>query len=258
MQCETSREQPRGHDQDFYTWREFKETVLELCPVDRDRLGLEGYLPLMLREGVIDLQQFVPSYQKRHETIYYSTDFATEGHASVGTLPPKSDVQSVWICDLSNSHRIPVRHYPWEKRFNLVYRHKGPVELFPNLMVMTASSVQAVELIDRLPVLQRSESHVHGLIAIDPQADTFYLAPHIGPSCVLDVHWHGRKLDFKDDELVPFDEEAAYAIASWVKAKIALQVDRDAGRSASFMGEYMLARTNLYITLKEQTIMLSK
>jgi hypothetical protein len=255
---QTEQVLPHGHGEDFYTWREFRENVLDLCPIDRNRLGLQRYLPMVLREAVIDLQQFVASYQNRHENLWYHQDFAIEGHASVGTLPPKADIQSIWICDLSRSHRFPVKHYPWEKRFNMVYRDKGPVELFPNLMVLTAAAVQAIELIDRLPALQRVENGQHGLIAIDPQAETFYLSPQMRPGWVLDIHWHGRKLDFKDNELVPFDEETAMAVASWVKSKVALQVDRDRTRAMDFMAEYYLARTNLYITLKEQAAMLSK
>lgn len=254
----TDQVQPHGHDQDFYTWKEFRCNVLDLCPVDNKRLGLERYLPLILREGVIDLQQFIPAYNKRHETLYYPQDFATEGEASVGTLPPKADIQSVWLCDLARSQRFPVKAYDWERRFDMIYRRKGPAELFPNLITLTAAAVQAIELINRLPALESIETHRHGLMAVDPQSETFYLVPRIQQGWVLDVHWNGRKLDFKDEELVPFDEEAAYAVAAWVKAKIAFQIDRDPNRSQEFMRDYLLSRTNLYLTLKEQNNLITK
>lgn len=238
---------------DFYTWRAFKKAVLDLCPNDARRLGMENYLPRLIREGVIDLMQFLPNYQKRHETLYYPQDFAQEGEASVGTFPPKSDIQSIWIFDVNRHFRFPVHPYPWERRFSLVHRHRREFDnCFDNLVTLTAASVQAIELINRLPVINATNEHRHGLYAVDPQHETFYMAPHIRPDWLLSVHWHGKKLDYKDDELVPFDEEATFAVASWVSSKVALQVDRDAARAKEFMNDYVLARTNLYIDIQNR------
>jgi len=52
---------------DFYTWLQFQNEVQALMPQDADRLGMDKYLPRLIREAVIDLQQFVPAYRKRHE-----------------------------------------------------------------------------------------------------------------------------------------------------------------------------------------------
>ena len=69
---------------DFYTWLEFKTEVLNLMPQDADRLGMDNYLPRLIREAVIDLQQFIPAYRKRHETLYYAKDLVDDGAASAG------------------------------------------------------------------------------------------------------------------------------------------------------------------------------
>jgi hypothetical protein len=237
---------------DYYTWCEFKNEVLALMPQDANRIGMEDYLPRLIREAVIDLQQFIPAYRKRHETIYYPTDFVREGSACVGTLPPQCQLQGVWLFRNRNSERFEVERFPWERRFELVNsRHRGNDELGTSLMTLTASSVAAIELINRLPVSSAGIRR-YGLMAVDPQGDSFYLHPAIENGWLLSINWNGRKLDYRDDELVPFEEPASYAVASWAKSKIAMEVDRDLQRAEAFFAEYAQKRVNLYLELKEQ------
>ena len=42
---------------DFYTWLDFQNEVQALMPQDADRLGMDNYLPRLIREAVIDLQR---------------------------------------------------------------------------------------------------------------------------------------------------------------------------------------------------------
>lgn len=218
-------------------------------PQDRDRLGMEDYLPRLIREAVIDLQQFIPAYRERHETLYYPQDFALDGTASVGTLPPKAEIKELWLFNLSTSERVPVERMAWEKRFLLTHEHRHcEIEGSP-LMTLTAASVAAIELINRLPQ-NRGAGRRHGLVAVDQQSSTFYLSPVLIDGWVLSVVWNGRKLDYRDNEAVPFDEEASFAVASWAKSKIAMEVDRDPVRSQSFLAEYNLKRMNIFIETK--------
>ena len=238
---------------DFYTWLKFKEEVLALMPQDSNRLGMDDYLPRLIREAVIDLQQFIPSYRRRHESLYFDADLVRDGGASVGTLPPHSEVTSVWYCNVEDAHgtRVPVVKWDWEKRFEMVQSHGDAGVFGMDVMALTASSVAAIELINRLPT-SKSARHPHGYMATDPQGQTFYLSPYLPAGWVLSVNWNGRKLEFVDGENVPFDEGASFAVAAWAKSKIAMEVDRDPNRSSEFMREYILKRTNLYIELKDK------
>jgi hypothetical protein len=237
---------------DFYTWSQFQQEVLKLMPQDADRLGMGDYLPRMVRESVIDLQQFIPAYTKRHESIYYAQDFAQDGEASVGTLPPFSKLADVWFCNAASQERtrVPVEMMDWERHFELVHRPHGQGIFGDGVMALTASSVAAIELINRLPT-SKSARHKHGWMAVDPQGRTIYLSPALPNGWVLSVNWSGRKLDFIDGELVPFDEAASFAVAAWAKSKIAMEVDRDPQRAQLFMQEYILKRTNLYLDTKD-------
>jgi hypothetical protein len=119
------------------------------------------------------------------------------------------------------------------------------------LVVLTTASYAAAETINRLLALAGQRRHV-GLYAPDPQGNQFYLYPKLEGDFILSVHWDGRKVDFQDDELVPFDQDAAQAVADYCKAKIALEVDRDPARSKDFMTEYLVKRTNLYLRNKDK------
>ena len=55
-------------------------------------------------------------------------------------------------------------------------------------MTMTASSVAAVELINRLPT-SAAGCRRYGLMAVDPQGDSFYLHPGVENGWVLSLHW---------------------------------------------------------------------
>jgi hypothetical protein len=236
---------------DFYTWCEFKKEVLALMPQDANRLGMENYLPRLLREAVIDLQQFIPAYRIRHETLYYPMDFALDGAAGVGTLPPNSQLQEMWLFNLSRGERVPIVKAAWEHRFRMVDEHRHH-ELECDLMTLTASSVAAIELINRLPSARHGR-HRSGVVAVEPQGGTFYLSPILLDGWVLSVFWNGRKLDFRENEAVPFDEDASFAVAAWAKSKIAMEVDRDPQRAQGFMAEYITKRLNLYVERKNCT-----
>ena len=125
-------------DADFYTWCEFQREVYELMPQDKDRLGMEGYLPRLIRQAVIDLQQFIPAFRVRHETLYYPFDFALDGAAGVGTLPPQSEVTEIWMFNLNRLERARVVKYDWERRFSLVHKHHDHDTLGLEEMTMTA------------------------------------------------------------------------------------------------------------------------
>jgi hypothetical protein len=225
----------------YLKWGELKSTVRSLLTVDSSRLGIQdttdtatgkvipGFISLMIRQAVLDLQHYIPAYRIGHETIYFPQDFVVEGHASRGVLPPLSQIQDIWMCNLSTSERYPVLHdFPWEHRFELV---NGMVTLPDN----------------------------NGRVCIEADAYKFYAYPIITGSMVLSVFWSGEKTNFQDCEETPFDEAAALAVAQYVKGQIAREVENDLPKYNSYFspgpvneGSYIKTRRRLYLAAKER------
>lgn len=201
---------------DYYTWKSFKDLVRTLLPLDSKRLGLSDYIDQMTRLAVIDMMDYIPRYLTAHESVYYSPDFVQEGHASKGSLPPSSIIKDRWVFDFANHGRRQVINYPWDQRFNLIYG-KAPC---------------------------RDDRY---RMAIDPQDQTFYIYPAITDRKALSIFWDGFKLEFSNDDQVPFEEGAAQAAADYVAAKIARYVERDNVRYESLMRDYTLKKRNLHL-----------
>jgi hypothetical protein len=209
---------------------------------------------LYIRQGVIDVQSFVPAMKVGHETLYRPSDFADEGKASLAVLPPQAEVRDAFLFNYNDGTRYPLLQFPWERRFELV----------------TGSNLDLIAN--------------NGCICIDPAGYKFYVYPGInslvkaptasittdptvqilsdtaGPVAsertadfILSVNWDGQKLDFKDWEQTPFTEEMAAAVADYTMARIKLIVDENPAIAGQFMGQYQTKRTNLYLNSKLRT-----
>jgi len=226
---------------DWKSWGEFKSAVRNLLPLDKNRLGLQdktdedgklvpGYISLMIRQGVIDLQRFIPAFRKNHETLYYPADFAADGAASRGVLPPFAQVTDAYLWNNEDSTRYPLNPFPWDLRHELT---SGQCALIDN----------------------------NGKLCIEPDAYKFYVYPKVEGQWILSLNWDALldsgKSEFADDELVPFPEDAEFAVAEFVKGHIRREVDRDMQAFSSYFhprtGTYMVARRNLSLTVKERT-----
>jgi len=250
-----------GNVEDYLTWCEFKDQVYDLMPQDSQRFGLvtqpgatptgqQAYADKLIRLACIDLQLFIPTYRQRHETLYYPQDFVCDGAASVGTLPPQAKIEDVWYFKLDCHRRFVVERWDWERRFEMV--HKGIKNLLgTDYVVLTAASLASIELVNRL-LIASGERKRCALIAVDPNAHTFYLYPALLDGWIFELFWTGIKRKFRENELVPFDELAAAAVADHVRSAFAKEVDRDAQRSADFMADYKVKRLNLFTETKER------
>lgn len=211
---------------DWYTWQEFCDGVKGLLTVDANRRGAEAFTTGMIRQGAIDLQDFIPAYRAGHEAIYLPADFVAQGNACIGTMPPQAQTQDVWLCNLDTGLRVPVKDISWLDRMQMV---GGQAPL----------------------------NDQNGRVAFSPNGEQFYIYPVVMPPWCVSLFWDGLKLDFKDNELVPFDEGAVMAVAEFVKGKLAREVDRDLTMYQSYFhplqGSYMLKRRNLYLTAKART-----
>lgn len=215
----------------WLTWAEFKEEVLKLLPVDRRRVGpgiqdadgQEGYLTATIKQGCIDVQQFVPRYRAGHESIYWpDDDFVAEGSASRGVLPQNAMIRDVWFWIETSKTRYPVVDFPYDRRF---------------------------ELVNGLETLPDNQAR----IAKDPLNYTFYIYPAVADGAAISIFWDGIKTDFEDDEQTPFDRQMAGAVADYLKGRIMRDIEKDNAGYATYMhpqsGSYIVKRTNLYLGL---------
>lgn len=216
-----------------YTWAQFVAAVDPLLTVDADRAGTSDFKLATLRQGVIHLQNLLPGYRKRHETIYRPEDCVYEGKASKGIKPPESALRDCWLCaiqtrnaecgvrsgtptETGKASRRPVTPWPWAKRMEMVH--------------------------GRIPV-----NDGVGCIAVDPEGYEFYVYPAIYDGWMFSMFWDGLKLDFKADEETPFDELFVGAVKNWVKAEFAREVEKDLAGHQSYMQSHVNDRRNLYL-----------
>lgn len=225
---------------DFYTWSEFKAAVLELMPLDKGRLGLKdkeeedgavipGFNSLMIRQAVIDMQRLSPELRKGHETLYFPQDFATEGSASRGVLPPFAFVRDAALFNNESKTRHPLVDIEWGRRHEMT---SGQLDILDN----------------------------NGRICIEPDASKFYIYPKVEGQWVVTINWDATldsgKSDFQDDELVPFGEDVVMAAAEFVKGKIRREVDMDRSAYETYFhpvtGSYSIARRNAVLAAKSR------
>jgi hypothetical protein len=63
----------------------------------------------------------------------------------------------------------------------------------------------------------------------------------------VSLFWDGQKLDFQDDEQVPFSEAAALAVSYFVKGNTASEVEDSIQNAAYWMDRYEKQKPKLYL-----------
>lgn len=212
---------------DHYTWKQFKAVVMGFLPVDANRLGAETYNESLLRQGVIHFQSLIPALKINHEAIYHPSDLTVDGRASRGTKPPQSTIKDIWLFetnpdDRSKGKRHPVTEIPWSRRFELINGTAGVAS--------------------------------EALICVEPGGDhSFYIYPEVFDGWLVSMFWDGAKLDFKEEEQVPFTEQLALTVAEFMRAKIEREVKRDLSMANSFEGSAANSGALMFLDLKEQS-----
>lgn len=235
------------HDVQTYTWSQFVAAVNALLPVDSNRLGpVQPYIQLLIRQAVIELENFIPGYRHNHEILYQASDFVGEGWASRAALPPQARVKDAYLvvyetshplpCGVTNSpppvtgvpckhhascRRFPLRDFPWEHRMGLV---NAKVAL----------------------------NDAKGCICFDPEAQTFYIYPAVRDCQNVSLFWDGLKVNFQPNEITPFDEQMSLVVANYCKIYISREVDKDLPLSESFQTSYKDGRKLLYLNMKDR------
>lgn len=202
------------------TWQEWKETVATFLLVDADRLGTETFREGLYRQSVIDMQRVVETYRIGHETIYDTDDLVIDGMASQGALPAGANLRDAYIIEVGTKcHIRPLKQWPWSNRNDLVC--------------------------GRVRYEERQ-----GWMVIDPQAINFTVWPKVEEGKAVQIFWDGQKLEFEDDEEVPFGEAAAFAASHFLTAYFELRVNHDKAGFDREMGLFNLNKGKVFLDEK--------
>jgi hypothetical protein len=202
---------------------------MKLLPIEAQRVGIGNtatdYRTSLIRQAVIELQRIIPSYKINHETIYYPEDLVREGLAVRGVRPPQSVFKDLSIFRLTDGvcdARFAGVPHEWSRRFELVH-----------------GSVCVNDKQCRY--------------SMDPSGNrTFYIYPMPeNEAWFVSMFWDGTKLEFQDDDQVPFTEATARAVALFVKANAASDVEDDLQKKKDAADEFEKMKPKLYIDDKE-------
>ena len=202
------------------TWADYVNAVLEHLSVDADRRGLESFRTRNIKNAVIDLQRFIRQYQDGHTTTYVEGDLEEQGEAHLGALPAFAIPSAFYVFSTDSDYS------PLQRRNRLSF----------------------MDWRDRQRLIDGTMFCRAYYYAISPQARRFLIYPQISTAenTALMAVWSGLKQNFLDEDVVPFPEESAEAVAAYVKWKIILEVDKNPGLAQQFFGLYSMKRLALY------------
>jgi len=214
------------------TWASFVASVKDFCTVDGARhgvsLGTAKYFDRQITAALLDLQSFIPQLREGHRSTFKKFDVDEDGEASTGTIPDRAVItDAYYVTKTCHCIQRPFVPYPWEHRHDLFCGK---------------------------PRIQGWQY----FFATDPFADKFIIFPKLSDTSELWLVWNGVKGTFDDADTVKFGDEEAQAVAYYVKAHIAREVDKDLVLAGSYLTSYsgspsvMGIRTRLFIDWKRR------
>lgn len=199
-------------------WSAFNTKVREFLPAHNRRQGIQTMIDTLIKAGAADVQRSIPFYQTGHSDIYEPADVTTDGYASIGDLPA-GKIQRARLAKYDPDNELLYRG---------VYLGLEQVSWEYNLL-MRGGELSAYA----------------GRIAIEPVTRKFCVVPAINTASRLILDWNGVKTDFANDDVTPFDDEVAQAVADFVLARVTRQVDRDFNLANSYEGSFRLLKRKL-------------
>ncbi len=79
------------------TWADFVELVESHLSVEANRRGMEAFRARYMKNAVLDLQRYIPSYRAGNVTNYTSADVELLTRASLGELPPQAKAKAFYM-----------------------------------------------------------------------------------------------------------------------------------------------------------------
>jgi hypothetical protein len=220
------------------TYSESVADVIEELGVDGNRRGIELQRARWIRDGFVDLQRFIRAYREGHTTTYQVADLEEKGYAHLGTLPEQAKPKAFYIVsevpdaeteELPNPNiaRNRLDYVAWEDRLDRMIRRGSPASADGSAACFPRGSREY-------------------LYAISPFSRQFLVHPLVNDETYLLVVWDGLKMAFADNDVVPWPEWAAEAVASYVKWKILKFVDKRPDLAQGEYAAYVQSRRSLW------------
>lgn len=205
------------------TWAQFMATVDEHLSVDANRRGLEDFRERTMRNAVVDLQRHIKAYQVGHTTTYAVANLDTIENAMLGNLPAGAIPSAFYIYSTETDDDGDQHTDCWRNRLDL-WDWKDRQHLICNSCDIRLYAY-----------------------AISPQGTEFMIHPILNADTRLLLVWRGLKINFVDADVVPWPEEAAEAVAAYVKWRILLEIDKNPSLAQQQYAIFKNARSDLYL-----------
>lgn len=174
-----------------------------------------------IRAGAIMLQQVVQGYRAGHVTMFDNSNTTVQGFAATAALPPGAQVRDAWIVFPPAAVRVVTPDLISEGQSGGI--SKGQMaDLLTNTADCRRQQCVAVPWEERQRAMVARETNWPLISVQNPQAATFLVAGQLDANQRrLELTWDGQRLDFGLQDLVPFDEGAAQAVANFVQMMLA-------------------------------------
>lgn len=198
-------------------------TVDEHLSVDANRRGLEDFRERTMRNAVGDLQRHIPAYRVGHTTTYAAADLDTIEYGMLGNLPAGCIPSAFWIYSNEvdsegvahpDCKRNLLDFWPWKDRHALLC-NRWDLRLYA--------------------------------YSVSPQGKEFVIHPVLNDDTRLLLVWQALKINFAGADVVPWPEEAAEAVAAYVKWRILLEIDKNPTLAQAQYAIFKNARGDLYL-----------
>ncbi len=244
--------------------------MADLLTVDGIRLGTLDFVDIQTRAALVEIQNFIPFYRSGHEETYGTAELTVEGSASLGAIPATADIQDCFLMryDALSSGVITVASSGHTATASATFFTAAMVDktiLFASgarrvisaytsgtVVTMGGATLTASGAVFNVLTGYRSPfvdfdwedrySLINALVnvvdqypklAIDPRG-AFYAYPAITGNDQIRLFWDGIKIDYEDDDEVPYDSQCAVVAADYVKGECFRHFDKNIGIWASF------------------------
>lgn len=199
------------------TWDEFNTAVRVHTVTHNRRQGVQDMIDSLIKSGAWDLQDTIPFYADAVTRTVTPGDLTASGdYAATGTLSPGSRVLSVYAVDPEDSNG--------KASFEILTMPKDFVRLQSGL-----------------------EAGSRHLFYYDSKTGAFYVTPSpIEDESNLEISFTAAKIDFEDDDDVPFDHRAAEAVGYMINSRMSLNVDKDPQTAAYYEKLYVQTKRKLF------------
>lgn len=199
------------------TWGEFHSAVMSFLGDDAEDTNPVKIRQIdqAMRSACIRMQQVINNYRAGHETIYEVDDMTVEGYAHRAEIPDGANLLNLWRYDAEESgsedsdcdpERITLSHVDWKDRMSMV----------------------------------TGETRDRDIWTINPNSNRFYICPMLETGETLHLFWNGLKINFDEDDVLPWGEEAAVTVSHFINAELARQSKDKAGNYQSFRTDWQL------------------